>query len=219
MPTTFFKDWTSQREDRPLFCFYSLSPDVFFSFFFIFPFLKSFLWFIVHGVQRILSARLCPDSDKLAPANLPPPASLPVTLRLAWGLGRTFQRFTENLQPSITVWHAMAGLGCCNADLNSFLLVLMKEKRKRKLRKSRAMGLVRITSWYPNFNGSHFGLAPSEIHRMTGLPPQIVWTMTYSHRPHPGAERRVISTNFDWSSGAVENLKTHLNWDCMWIRD
>ena len=31
------------------------------------------------------------------------------------------------------------------------------------------MGCVRITSWYPNFNGSHFGLPPSEIHRMTGL--------------------------------------------------
>ena len=46
------------------------------------------------------------------------------------------------------------------------------------------MGLVRITSWYPNFNGSHFVLQPSEIHRMTGLPPQIMWTMTYSHRPH-----------------------------------
>ena len=46
------------------------------------------------------------------------------------------------------------------------------------------MGLVRITSWYPNFNGSHFGLPPSEIHRMTGLPPKIVWTMTYSHRSH-----------------------------------
>ena len=51
----------------------------------------------------------------------------------------------------------------------------------------RAMGLVRITSWYPNFNGSHFGLPPSEIYRMTGLPPKIVrtLTMTYSHRPHP----------------------------------
>ena len=46
------------------------------------------------------------------------------------------------------------------------------------------MGLVRITLWYPNFNGSHFGLPPSEITRMTGLPPKIVWTMTYSHRPH-----------------------------------
>ena len=43
-------------------------------------------------------------------------------------------------------------------------------------------GLCAITSWYPNFNGSHFGLPPSEIHRMTGLrmPPKIVWTMTYS---------------------------------------
>ena len=36
------------------------------------------------------------------------------------------------------------------------------------------MGLVRITSWYPKFNGSHFRLPPSEIHRMTGLPPKIV---------------------------------------------
>ena len=44
-----------------------------------------------------------------------------------------------------------------------------------------------ITSWYPNCNGSHFGLPPSEIHRMTGLPPKIVWTMTYSHRPHQGS--------------------------------
>ena len=46
------------------------------------------------------------------------------------------------------------------------------------------MGLVRITSWYPNFNGSHFGLPPSEIHRMAGPPHKIVWTMAYSHRPH-----------------------------------
>ena len=49
---------------------------------------------------------------------------------------------------------------------------------------NKKMGLVRITSQYPNFNGSHFGLPPSEIHRMTGLPPKIVWTMVYSHRPH-----------------------------------
>ena len=31
------------------------------------------------------------------------------------------------------------------------------------------MGRVRISSWHPNFNGSHFVLPPSEIHRMTGL--------------------------------------------------
>ena len=43
--------------------------------------------------------------------------------------------------------------------------------------------LVRITSWYPNFNGSHFGLPPSEIHRMTGLPPKTAWTMTYRTGP------------------------------------
>ena len=34
------------------------------------------------------------------------------------------------------------------------------------------------------FNGSHFGLPPSSIHRMTGLGGKIVWTMTHSHKPH-----------------------------------
>ena len=64
------------------------------------------------------------------------------------------------------------------------------------------MGLVRITSWYPNFNGSHFGLPPSEIHRMTGPPPKIVWTMTYSHRPHWKAyllEQRPLTRNWEIS--------------------
>ena len=46
------------------------------------------------------------------------------------------------------------------------------------------MGLVHITSLYLHFNGSHFGLPSSEIPRMTGLAGKIVWTMTYSHRPH-----------------------------------
>ena len=32
-----------------------------------------------------------------------------------------------------------------------------------------SMGLVRITSRYPEFNGRHFGLPPSTIHRMTAL--------------------------------------------------
>ena len=40
--------------------------------------------------------------------------------------------------------------------------------------RDQTMELVRITSWYPNCNGSHFGLSPSEIHKITGLPPQIV---------------------------------------------
>ena len=46
------------------------------------------------------------------------------------------------------------------------------------------MGLVRITSWYPKFNGSHFGLPPSEIHRMTGLPQSCeLWRMRTSPTP------------------------------------
>ena len=34
------------------------------------------------------------------------------------------------------------------------------------------------------FNGSHFGLPPSSIHRLTGLGGKMVWTVRYSHRPH-----------------------------------
>ena len=62
-----------------------------------------------------------------------------------------------------------------------------------------ATRLVRITSWYPNFNGSHFGLPPSEIHKMTRLPPKIVWTIAYSHRPHSvhygGWKRREVAVS------------------------
>ena len=43
------------------------------------------------------------------------------------------------------------------------------------------MGPVCTTSWYTEFNGSHFGLPPSSIHRMTGLGGNFVWTMTNSH--------------------------------------
>ena len=42
---------------------------------------------------------------------------------------------------------------------------------------------VQNTSWYLKFNGSHFGLPPSSIHRMTGLGGNFVWTITYSHSP------------------------------------
>ena len=67
------------------------------------------------------------------------------------------------------------------------------------------MGLVRITSWYPNFNGSHFGLRPNEIHRMTGLPPKIVWSMTYLHRQHCGSPTRA-----SFSSWRGSNMVTTL---------
>ena len=46
------------------------------------------------------------------------------------------------------------------------------------------MGAVRITSWYQGFNGSHFGLPLSFIHRMTGLGGNFVWAMMQSHRTH-----------------------------------
>ena len=43
---------------------------------------------------------------------------------------------------------------------------------------------VRVTSWYPKFNGRHFGLPPSSVHRMTGLGGNFVSTMTYAYMPH-----------------------------------
>ena len=46
------------------------------------------------------------------------------------------------------------------------------------------MGLVRIMSLYPKYNGSHFGLPPSSIQKMIGLVGSLVWTRTYSHEPH-----------------------------------
>ena len=46
-----------------------------------------------------------------------------------------------------------------------------------------SMGPVRITSWYPKFNGSHFDLPPSPIYRTTGLGGKMVWMVMYSHRP------------------------------------
>ena len=62
--------------------------------------------------------------------------------------------------------------------------VLYRKKRKKytgamwkkllAIIETRTMGLVRITSWYPKFNGSHFGLPPSSIHKMTGLGGKMV---------------------------------------------
>ena len=43
---------------------------------------------------------------------------------------------------------------------------------------------MRVTSWYPRFNGSHFGLPPSSIHKMTGLGGKMVSTMMCTHKPH-----------------------------------
>ena len=44
---------------------------------------------------------------------------------------------------------------------------------------------VHILSWYPKFNGNHFGLPPSSIHRMTRLGGNSVLTCTtHLHRPY-----------------------------------
>ena len=44
----------------------------------------------------------------------------------------------------------------------------------KKLHKASQMGLVCITPWCPNFNGSHFGLPPISIHKMTGWVAKMV---------------------------------------------
>ena len=72
------------------------------------------------------------------------------------------------------------------------------------------IGLVRTTSWYPYFDGRHFGLPSSEIHRMTGLPPKIVWTMTYSHRPHLQACKLLHVHDPTNTTGASEDCQ---RWD------
>ena len=108
----------------------------------------------------------------------------------------------HKLRPEGYWAHCQFRMYCCRKNFRLrfnlvYFVVLAEGTKFRSMRKPctssdacdtilavRIMGLVRITSWYPNFNGSHFGLPPSEIHRMTGLPPKIVWTMTYSHRPH-----------------------------------
>ena len=47
------------------------------------------------------------------------------------------------------------------------------------------MGAVRITSLIPKFNGSHFGLPPSSIHRMTGwvANSRILWLYICARPP------------------------------------
>ena len=41
---------------------------------------------------------------------------------------------------------------------------------------------LRISPWYPKFNGSHFDLPSTSMHRMTGLGGNFVWKITCSHR-------------------------------------
>ena len=47
-------------------------------------------------------------------------------------------------------------------------------------------GIIRITSQYSILHGSHFGLLPSSIHRITEMDGSFVWTvtiLTFLHRP------------------------------------
>ena len=82
---------------------------------------------------------------------------------------------------------------------NCFSTWYNQRHSKKKKKKKKKTGAVRITSWYPKINGSHFGLPPSSIHRMTGLGGKFVWSklMMYSHWPH--CNRQEVKMNHVWS--------------------
>ena len=80
-------------------------------------------------------------------------------------------------------WHAR---GCC-------LEIICSQKRA-----------VLFKSWFPNCNGSRFGLPPSSICKMsTGLGGKIVWTMTYAHKPHMHSKQNSV---FKSSSFGLRSL-------------
>ena len=97
------------------------------------------------------------------------------------------------------------------------------------------MGLVRISSWYLNFNGSHFGLPPSEIHRMTGLrhPKSCdpLWRIRTGHTAHTCRGRfQVNVATLSKQQNVTESEERALEWiklipktignckgDCVWI--
>ena len=77
------------------------------------------------------------------------------------------------------------------------------------------MWLVRHMSWYPEFNGSHFGLPLSFIYQMSWLGGKMVWTMTYSHRPHwalfVGWDIRLLSIYCHCNAYPVILISPHLS--------
>ena len=75
------------------------------------------------------------------------------------------------------------------------------------------MGAVRITSLNPKFNGSHFGLPPSSIHRMTGWVAfsRILWRM----RTAPIQILQIMHIFFChavWSSKQIDSKMRVKNW-------
>ena len=75
---------------------------------------------------------------------------------------------------------------------------------------------VCITSWYPNSNGSHFGLPPNSVHRMVSLEPGPTWLLIRTGSPFPWRPSTIRSQVgpgsrlTEWSdSVACERLRTH----------
>ena len=83
------------------------------------------------------------------------------------------------------IWHAMVKIALEVLD-NNFQM----------FETTSTMGRVRIMLWYPKFNGSHFGLSPSSILRMTGLGGNFVWARTYLHQPY--LDKSLEKLNCEW---------------------
>ena len=77
---------------------------------------------------------------------------------------------------------------------------------------SKPMGAIRITSWYPKFNGSHFYfcLPPSSIHRTIRLGGEMMWT---AHRPHWFISFDCFSSNLpQWSFRFLDSFLFFFSW-------
>ena len=74
------------------------------------------------------------------------------------------------------------------------------------------MGAVRIMSWYPELNGSHFGLPPSSIHRMTGLGGNFPYTYDVCIRPHCDSLCCVQISRRHWVTEWKKKFFTHALW-------
>ena len=82
------------------------------------------------------------------------------------------------------------------------------------------MGLVRITSWYPNFNGSYFGLPPSEIHRMTGLPPKSceLWRIRTGPIAKPFGQKEPRTTYTYFPTISLFPFACHISFSSLTLR-
>ena len=64
-----------------------------------------------------------------------------------------------------------------------------------------------ITSWYPKFIGSLFGMPPSSIYRTIGLGGKMVWTMTYVSLCAQALFEGIVSMQKAWACTVVQRFR------------